>query len=201
MKTMNLERIKENYSRMSDEQIERIALFEMASLRSEVVEIVEREIESRGLREGLRVGIAVQLKGISEEEFGEVIDKIRNLPCPICYEVGKGLEGSYLRKVRSIIAFSSYEKTGIIACEDCLNTVRREALLKNIVMGWWEIPGGLYRTPQAILGHFSDKNPKNKAKISKKILWEFAMRNVGEIKANWSDEDKLVKAIWYNNEK
>lgn len=195
---VDIEQIKNHYSKMADSRLERIAKFEITSLQPEVQPIVIAEIEKRGLDKNLLSGIDAQKKELTEYEVYELVDKIKRLDCPICAKSNQELLGGKIRKVRSFLIMTHYETRPIIACKTCVKKERKNQLIKNSILGWWGFPSGLlYRTPQAIMGHFSD-NGKEK-EISESILIEFAIQNIGELKTNWENEDKLTDFVRHQN--
>lgn len=195
---VDLEQIKDNYSKMSDAELEIIAKFKIALLQTEVKPIVIAEIKKRGLDNNLLTGIEAQTKELSETELLELMNKIKGLSCPICGESNKGLVGGIIRKVRSYVILTQYEKRPIIACQSCMDKERKNQLIKNCLLGWWGIPGGMfYRTPQAILGHFLDN--RRKEELSELILAETAIQGIGELRTNWDNEEKLVEYIHRQN--
>jgi hypothetical protein len=199
-KTMaiDLEQIRNHYSKIDDSKLERIAKFEIASLQPEVQPIVIAEIKKRGLDKNLLTGIEAQTKELTEEEVYELIDKVKGLDCPNCGKSNQGLTGGIIRKVRSYLIMTQYETRPMIACKACVEEERKSQLIKNSLLGWWGFPWGLfYRTPQAIINHFRDNGKKEE--ISESILIDFAAQNIGELKTNWENEDKLVDFINHQN--
>lgn len=195
---IDLEQIKNHYSKMDDTKLERIAKFEIASLQPEVQPIVIAEIKKRGLDENLLTGIEAQTKELSEEEVYELRDKVKELDCPKCGKSNQGLVGGIVRKVRSYLIITQYETRPMIACKSCVEEERKSQLIKNSLLGWWGFPWFFfYRTPQAIIGHFRDNGKREE--ISESILIEFAVQNIGELKTNWDNEDKLVDFIHHQN--
>lgn len=195
---IDLEQIRNHYSNMDDSKLERIAKFEVASLHPEVQPIIIAEIKKRGLDENLLIGIKAQTKKLSEKEIHELRDKVKGLDCPSCGKPNQELVGGIIRKVRSYVLVTHYEKRPMIACKSCLEKERKSQLIKNSLFGWWGFPWGFfYRTPQAIINHFRDNGKEEE--ISESILIEFAIQNAGELKTNWDDEDKLVDFINHQN--
>ena len=195
---VDLEQIRNHYSKMDNSKLERIAKFEIRSLQPEVLSIVIAEIQKRSLDENLLVGVEAQIKELSEEEIYDLRDKLKGLTCPSCGKVNQGLVGGIIRKVRSYLIITQYETRPMIACGYCVETERKNQLIKNALLGWWGFPWGMfYRTPQAIINHFRDN--RKKEEISESILIEFAVDNIGELKTNWRNEDELVSFINHKN--
>jgi hypothetical protein len=165
----DLEQIKNHYAKMDDLRLQHIAKFEIGLLETNIQSIVIDEVKRRGLDENLLKGIEAQSKPLSEKEINELVSKIKGLACPVCGKPEQGLVGGIVRKVRSFVIITQYEARPIIACQSCVDAERKNQLLKNCLFGWWGFPWGLlYRTPQAIIGHFSDNG--NKEAISESIL-------------------------------
>jgi hypothetical protein len=195
---MDLKQIKLHYSKMDNAKLERIAKFEINSIQPEVRPIIIAEIKKRGLDENLLAGIEAQTKEITDENLLELIDKIIGLDCPNCGKSNSGLTGGIIRKVRSYLVLTQYEKKTMIACPSCLAGERKKQLIKNSILGWWGIPWGLFfRTPQAIINHFLDN--RKYQEISESILRDFATQNIGELKTNWENEDELIEFIRHCN--
>ena len=195
--SFDLEYIKENYSKMEDFKLERIAKYEASLLRPEVLPILISEIKKRGLNENLIQGINSQVKELSTKEINGVITKIKGLSCPICENTSQELNGGIIRKVRSYLILTQYEKKAIISCNTCLDKERKNQLIKNSLLGWCGLPWGLIRTPISIINHFRDNLKKEE--ISEAILNEFIKKNIGELKTNWEDEKNLSDFIKHIN--
>jgi len=195
---IDIEHIKNHYSKMDDFKLERIAKYEIAKLKPEIINIVTDEIKRRGLDVNLLSGIEAQTKIVSKEEVYELTVKVKKLDCPSCGKSNQGLVGGIIRKVRSYIIFTHFERRTMIACKKCVELERKIQLIKNSIFGWWGFPSGLlYSTPSAIINHFLD-NRKNEA-ISELIISDFVLQNIGELKTNWGNEEKLVDFIYHHN--
>jgi len=195
--SIDLEYIKENYSKMEDFKLERIAKHEASTLKPEVLPILISEIKKRGLDLNLIKGIDAQVKELTSVELQELIEKVKGLSCPSFGCDNQALNGGVFRKVRSYLVLTQYKKNNIIACASCLEKERKRQLIKNTLLGWWGFPWGLIRTPMAIINHFIDNTKKER--ISESILVEFVKQNVGELRTNWGEEDKLVNFINHIN--
>lgn len=195
--SFDLDYIKENYSKMEDFKLERIAKYEVASLKPEVLPILISEIERRGLNDNLLKGIDSQVKNLSPDELNDIKTKIKGLACPNCRNKAQELNGGIIRRVRSYLIITQYEKNVIITCNSCLEKEQKSQLIKNSLLGWWGIPWGLIRTPMSIINHFRDNMKKEK--LSELILIDFIKQNVGELRTNWEDEKYLSDFIKHVN--
>ncbi|MGH1336860.1 MAG: hypothetical protein ACRBFS_12110 [Aureispira sp.] len=194
---IDLDQVKDHYSKMHDAKLESIAKFEMASLQPGVQPIVIAEIKKRGLDKNLLKGIEAQKKEFTTEDVSELRDKIKGLTCPSCGKSDQELVGGIIRKVRSYLIITQQEARPMIACRDCVEAKRKDELIKNSLFGWWGFPWGLYQTPLAIINHFRDAGKQEE--ISEAILVEFVIKNVGELKTNWEKEYKLTDFIHHQN--
>ena len=196
---INLEQIKKNYSEFDDYKIEHLAKNEINSLDPDVVVILKEEIKKRGLDSNLNKGIEAQTKELTDSELIELKSKISKLACPECGQSNSPLIGTLIREVKSLVVFTHYTKTPIIVCPTCADKRRKNAIITTVLLGWWGIPWGLFRTPHAIISSLSDN--KKREIISDSILTQFAIMNVGEIKTNWDKESELVDFIRHKNQK
>jgi len=194
---IDIEQIKENYAGFDDFEIERIAKTEAGGIEPEVVPILIEEIKKRGLNSNLLKGIEAQTVEISEDDLTELKDKVTGLTCPECGRKETSLIGSLVRKVRSYVVITSYEKIPLILCEVCAEKTRKNSIFFNLLLGWWGIPMGVFKTPQAIIKTLTDKKRKNE--ISDIILTNFVLENVGEIRTNWDNEIELTKFVGHIN--
>ena len=195
---MDLEQIKKNYADFADFKIEHLAKNEVDGLNPDVVLILIEEIKKRGLDINLISGIEAQTKELTEIEVNELKSKIINLPCPDCGQRSFPLIGSFIRTVKSFIIITSYKKSPVIVCQSCLNKRRKNAMISTLLLGWWGIPFGLFRTPIALIASLNDN--KKREVISEEIIISFAINNVGELRTNWDKENELVEFIKHWNE-
>jgi hypothetical protein len=118
---MDIKRIEENYQRMSDSEIIRIATTDARGLRPEVFGIIENEIKKRNLNPNILQGAIAQNKEYSLSEVEQYSKLLRGLPCPICGNTHEKLNGTVSHTVKSFIFFTTYGTEPTIACPDCLD--------------------------------------------------------------------------------
>ena len=104
---MDIKRIEENYQRMSDDQIIRIATTDARGLRPEVYGIIENEIKKRNLNPNILQGAIAQNKEHSLAEVEQYSKLLRDLPCPICGNTHEKLNGTISHTVKSFIIFTN----------------------------------------------------------------------------------------------
>ncbi len=196
----DLKTIKEYYSKMDIDRLEKIVKSEIAKFEPEVRFIIEREMKKRGMNENLFAAIEAQTKVLSGEQILEATEKVKNLKCPNCGNPNNKLVGGNLTKVRGYIFFAGNTKQPVILCPDCLNKIQNKALFKNLLLGWWSFPSGFIRTPQAIFNHFTEKKEHRARGISEIIIKNFVIKNIGELKTNWKNEDELSSFILHKND-
>jgi len=172
---IDIEQIIKNYSEFDDFEIERIAKTEAGGIEPEVISILIDEIKKRGLDDNLLKGIEAQIEEIDENDFKKLINRIKELTCPEC----------------------GRNETPLISCEVCAEKTRKNSVVFNLLLGWWGIPMGIFKTPQAVIKTLTDKKKKNE--ISDIILTDFVLENVGEIRTYWDDEIELTKFIGHIN--
>lgn len=195
--TIDLEKIKQNYSEFDDYKIEHLAKNEAGGLEPDVIPILIDEINKRGLAPELIKGIEAQTKELTDSELNELKSKIANLTCPECGQTYGQLVGSLIRTVKSFILLTSYKKAPVITCKSCADKKRKNAMISTVLLGWWGIPFGLFKTPIALIATLTDKNKSEE--ISEGIINRFVIDNIGEIRTNWEKDNELVEFIGHVN--
>ncbi len=158
---VNKERLRERYQKLYDEDIERLANYEAEGLNPEALAVLKEEIKRRGLSNEFQSTVDIQVRGVSEEEQKEIIRKISVLPCPLCGRKQNYLNAFNVMSVKSIIILTFVEKPLIIACPECISTSAKNALIKNLFLGWWGIPWGPFRTIHSIFLNLKAINANN----------------------------------------
>ena len=112
---MDINDIKENYKKFDDWEIEKIASEEAASLRPEVIDILKSEIEKRNLNLNLLDSVNSQIKELTESEFNQYSNILRNHPCPSCKSRTNRINATMVGRVISMLILTNYEKNLKIA--------------------------------------------------------------------------------------
>ena len=194
---VDIELVRGHYAHMHDDQLMRIAKYEMETLDPEVRPVVWAEVEKRGLTDEV-VGVVQALQiPLGPGETEELVNRIKKLECPECGRSGQKLTAGWIRVVRSYVFVTQNDRYPLIACPDCLKQVQKKRFMMNALLGWWGFPMGFVHTPMAIAGHFEDQNRPEKAE--RVILSEFVRQNVGEIRAHLDDGSWLVEHIQFEN--
>ena len=191
---MDIKRIEENYQRMSDNDIIRIATTDARGLRPEVFGIIENEIKKRNLDPNILQGAIAQNKEYSLAEVEQYSKLLRNLPCPICGNTHEKLNGTISHTVKSFIIFTTYGTEPTIACPDCLDKKNDDAILSTALLGWWGVPWGFFKTPVYIYRNFKAKK-ENRLDTSNNALLSYTLRNIGEIETYKDNNEKLCNII------
>lgn len=194
---MDLDKIKEFYETLEDEKIEQLALAEAGGLEPAVVPILLAEIKKRSLSPNLVAAIEAQTKEMTDSERKAFEFKIVNLPCPECGNNDSELEGSLIRTVMSFIVLTTYKKEHVISCTNCKKRLKKSALTKTVLLGWWGIPWGIFRTPHALVMAMIESTKGEL--ISKQVLDDFIDNNTGLIKASWDSTHALCEILKAHN--
>ncbi|GAB3667988.1 hypothetical protein GCM10028791_43500 [Echinicola sediminis] len=96
---MDLNDIRKNYEKFDDWKIEEIASEKAGSLRLEVLDILKSEIKKRNLNPNLIDSVDSQTKELTESEFNEYCDILRNHTCPNVSLKAKRLMQQWLVKL------------------------------------------------------------------------------------------------------
>lgn len=193
---ISVEELRKNYKAFSDEELIRLATKEVAGLRPEAIQIMIDEIQRRGLPTDLYNSIEAQFKPLTQKEIHEYCELIQNQACPVCGSTIHKLNAILIGNVLSFVFFTRYEKQLLIACPICMNRALKAATIKTLVLGWWGIPFGIFRTIQAL---------NLNSKVTKQIwideptefLKSFVAQKVGIIEANKNNFNGLQSIIKY----
>jgi hypothetical protein len=191
---MDIKRIEENYQRMSDNEIIRIATTDARGLRPEVFGIIENEIKKRNLNPNILQGAIAQNKEYSLAEVEQYSKLLRDLPCPICGNTHEKLNGTVSHTVKSFIIFTTYGTEPTIACPDCLDKKNDDAILSTALLGWWGFPWGFFKTPIYIYRNYKAKKD-NRLDSSNNTLLSYTLGNIGEIETYKDNKEKLKDII------
>ena len=191
---MDLNDIIENYRNFEDWKIEKIASEEAGSLRPEVLDILKAEIKKRKLNLNLIDSIDSQTKELSESEFNEYCEILRNHPCPKCNSKTQKINATMVGRVISMLIMTNYEKSLKVACSNCLDEMHSKANMKSALLGWWGIPWGPIQTIRSfIFNSIMKKN--NRTKKPNEIFVGFIISNIGIMEKAKTEPEKLTEFI------
>lgn len=193
-KEIDIQFVRENYQRMTDNELIRVATQDAAGLTPEAQEIVKEEIERRKLDAGIIKSVYAQNKSYTIAEIDEYCNLTRNLSCPVCGTSSAMLNATMTSEVISLILFTQYRQQLKVACPACLDKANNSALTKTIILGWWGIPWGFIRTIQAI-GHNIKSKKNNHLVASNDYLRSFVLSRIGQFEAHRDNKEMLQKII------
>lgn len=139
---ISFEELQQNYSRKSDEELINIATRSAGGLRPAVLKIIEQELQKRNLSSDILKGAQAQQRQLTLEELETYSSYLRDLPCPVCGDQTKKLNGTIAYTVKSFLVITNYKATPVIACSDCLDQRNTYAMISTAVLGWWGFPWG-----------------------------------------------------------
>lgn len=190
--------VQERYQRMTDDELIRVATQDAYGLTAEAMEVVKAEIIKRGLDENIIKGVEAQNKAYSIEEIDAYCDIVSKLSCPICGNTNERLNGTMISEVMSFLFFTQHSKKIKVGCPHCLDKANENALIKSAVLGWWGIPWGIIRTPQAISVNIKSKRTNHLGEHND-YLRTFVLSSIGELEAYKDDKEKLQQVISKQN--
>lgn len=188
--------LRKNYESLPDDKIIRLASEEARSLRPEALELLKQIIKERGLSADVTNSIDAQSKKITEDILLEYTELLRGLPCPVCNTAGDKLNATITGTVISFILMTSYQKEVKIACPACLNKLNNNAIIKSALLGWWGLPWGIFRTPQALILNNKMKK-QNNLQEANGVFKSFVLQRIGRIEANRNNPSGLSDIIQY----
>jgi hypothetical protein len=198
MSGFNLKDIEENYSRMSDYELQRIATKDAVGLRPEVLEIIDNELKKRNLKLDLLKGIEAQNKQYTLAEVDQYCEILRKLNCPICDSNSALLNATKTYHVKSFIVVTIKEQKTYIACPHCLDELNGKAMMMTALLGWWGIPFGLIYTFLYLIKN-QDAKKFNHADTPNDLMRAITLSKIGEIEVFKSDNSKLKTLIRFLN--
>jgi len=191
---MDLNDIRENYKKFDNWKIEKIASEEAGSLRPEVIDIIKSEIKKRNLNLNLIDSIDSQIRELTESEFNEYYEFLRNHPCPNCNSKTQKINATMIGRVVSFLIMTNYEKSLKIACSNCLDEMHSKANMKSALFGWWGFPWGPIHTIRSFIFNISMKK-NNRTEKPNEFFASFILNNIGIIETAKTQPKKLTELI------
>ena len=189
-----LQLVRDTYQRMTDEELVRVATQNATGLTEAAQEIVRKEIERRGLDAAIVQGVQVQNKRLTEDELDVYCELARSLDCPVCGNADTKLNATLVMTVRSFIFLTQWKKKIKVACPDCLDKANNSAMISSALLGWWGIPWGFIKTPQAIIQNLRSKNA-NRLDEPNRYLKSYVLSKVGQFETYKENRNKLQEVI------
>lgn len=188
------EMIRENYQRMTDDELVRTATVDAFGLTEEAQEIIRQEVVRRNLNTDIIKQVKVQNKEYTLEEIDLVCEQIRGLDCPVCGSSGSKLNGVLTNEVMSFMVLTRYSRKLKIACPSCLKKANNTALATSLILGWWGIPWGPIRTVQAIFTYAKGSKAVN-LEGPNDYLRGFVLPRVWQISTCNGDRERLRELL------
>jgi hypothetical protein len=190
--------VQERYQRMTDDELIRIATQDAYGLTPEAMEVVKAEIQKRGLEENIGKGVEAQNREYTIEEIDAYCDLVSNLNCPSCGSTIERLNATMTAEVMSFVFFTTYNKKIKVGCPHCLDKANNSALTKTAILGWWGLPWGIIRTPQAIALNLKSKRT-NHLQDHNDYLRSFTLGVIGELETYRENKEKLQQIMTIQN--
>lgn len=188
--------LKENYRRMPDAKLLRIASESATKLRPEALALLQAELRTRGLGEAAEKAIKVQFEVLDAAGVAKYCALLQAQPCPVCRSTAQPLNATLASKVMSFLVLTTWKKQFAIACPACLDKLNRDASTTSALLGWWGFPWGVVRTVQALIAN-GKMLKGNHAPQPNDLLKSFVLSNAGRIEAvrhSPADLQALLKA-------
>jgi len=189
-----IELVRQNYQKITDEELVRVATQDAVGLTPEAQEVVRQEIEKRKLDPNIVKGVQAQNLSYSTDDVDAYCKLIQDLNCPVCGSSSEKLNATLTAEVVSYIFVTHYKKRIKVACPKCLDKANNVALLKSATLGWWGIPWGIVRSIQSIIINLKNKR-KNHTGIPNESLKRFALSKIGQLETYKDNKEKLQQII------
>jgi hypothetical protein len=191
---IDIQLVRERYQSMSDKEIIRVLTQDAAGLTVEALEVVREEIKRRNLDPNISKGVDAQQKSYTVQEIYAYCELIQNLPCPVTGSTSEKLNATLTVDVVSYIFLTQSKKKIIVASPAILDKANDKSAIKSALLGWWGIPWGLFKTPQAIFRNLRNKKT-NHLNTPNDYLRSFVLANIGQIETYKDNKDKLKEII------
>jgi hypothetical protein len=191
---IDIELVKDNYARMSDEELVHIASKDAAGMRPDAQQVIKDELKKINLDSNLVKGVEIQNRQVTNVDAETLSEMIRSLECPICGKDGHKLNATITNQVFSFIIITNRTKKLVIACPDCLDKANNNAILTTSLFGWWGFPWGIIRSIQAIIDNMVSKR-NNRLDQANEQLKKFTLSNIGQVEIYKDNKEMLKKLI------
>src|SRR5580693_1557966 len=191
---VDIELVRQNYKKMSDEELIRIATQDAGGLTPEAQDVVKQEILSRNLDRNIVNGVEAQNRNYSLEEVDRYCEIIQKMNCPTCQSSSQRLNGTVTVQVISYIFLTQYKKQIKVGCPGCLDKANNAALAKSVILGWWGIPWGIVRTIESVVLNLKSKKT-NHSDSPNNFLRRFVLSKVGQLETYKDDKEKIQQLI------
>lgn len=187
---MDTEYIRGIYSKMSDAELVRVITQNAKGLTPQAVDIIYEELEKRGLDKDIGRAIELQNQTHTTEDVVKYCDILSMVDCPRCGGASERLSATVAATAISAIIFTNYDKRIKVGCKDCLDKVNTRAALLSLLFGWWGLPWGFIRTPQALWTNWQSLQ-SHKKDGHNEYMMSFAAHFIGEIEVYKNNREKL----------
>ena len=191
----NLDLIRGNYARQSDQELIRIISQEAHDLTGDAVQIIKEELARRNLDPQLGNVVAAQNRDYSTLQLDELARIFENVICPKCHKATKPLTAAMISQTMSFLISMQQSNRIHIACPDCLKSECISSSATTLLLGWWSFPWGPVRSVESLANNF-------KAYAAVKVpgpndfIREFIHDNLGLIEHYKNDKESIRKIIW-----
>ncbi|MGZ3871828.1 MAG: hypothetical protein ACXVJD_02855 [Mucilaginibacter sp.] len=190
----DLQQLRKNYEQFNDRKLMRIASEEADGLRPEALDLLKQIIRERGLSDGVIKAAEVQAEKTQPENIDDYTALLRSLPCPLCNKTDGKLNATITASVISFVFFTHYRKELKIGCPQCLNKQNNNAMIRTAILGWWGLPWGIIRTPQALILNSKNKT-ENDWPEANDLFKSFVYGRLGRIELNRNNPEGLKDII------
>ncbi len=115
---------------------------------------------------------------VSQHE--SLVERFRGLPCPVCKSSAQPLNAFPVTTARGVVLFVDYNVEIVVACPQCIVASAKRASRITLLLGWWAIPGGPFRTIHAVASNWRAKDAPCDLEPTQE-LYDYVERNRGEV--------------------
>lgn len=135
-----------------------------------------------------------QNKEYSATEISQYAELLRGLPCPICRSSEQKINATIAYLAKSFILFTLSRKEPVVACPSCLDKKNLQAFLCTLLLGWWGIPWGIFKTPVYLFKNLAARSQNHHTEPNRTLL-AYTATNIRHIETYHDDRENLARLI------
>ncbi len=140
---------REQYEKMDEQSLLRLALNEANALVPEAVDDLIAVLREHNVDKKIIENIQKQRELLTDDKIIQIAETFTNGVCPVC-RVAKKTNAAKITTVVGLLVFTRTEYKLVIACQECLLKEIKQAIITNLLIGWWSLYGFI-QTPFVVI--------------------------------------------------
>lgn len=119
--TVDSREVAAHYRSLEDEDLQRLALYEVGDMHPRAVDALRSEIRRRGLDPSLLQAVDLNLRGLTPEDLDSALAVVQGFPCPLCGRSSSPLTACTLGYGIGPLPFPLFRTQVRFGCRPCLH--------------------------------------------------------------------------------